>query len=478
MNSEPSGTSALSSRELEIACAYCEGATYRDVAEALSIAPSTVRTHLQTIYRKLGVSSKIQLARVLNGGYATGGSNGGREVLPLPDKPSIAVLPFDNLNDDPEQDFFADGIVEDVITALSRFRSLFVIARNSSFAYKGEAVVIAQIARELGVRYVVEGSVRKAGDQLRITAQLIDASSSNHLWADRFDGNLHDVFDLQDQITEQIVVAVEPEIGLRERQLARRKSPGNLGAWELLQRGLSHFYRATANDRSEAIRLFREAIELDPEFATAHAYLSYASWGLRYADQMGEFFSSALASAEQAVALDPDDQMARYALGRLYLFNGETESGIAEMQAAIATNPNFDRGYHGLGWAYYFGFGQAEKALPHFDSALRLNPRSPMHWSTLMLKGTALRFLGRHDEAVAHCRRACQFPGVGFLPYIHLTAALGAAGQKAAAQTALEKVTQHQPSFSISFVRNLWANQHEAPLKSFCDGLRKAGVRD
>ncbi|MEE8143915.1 MAG: adenylate/guanylate cyclase domain-containing protein, partial [Kiloniellales bacterium] len=197
-------------------------------------------------------------------------------LLTLPDKPSIAVLPFDNMSDDPGQEFFADGIAEDVITALSRFRSLFVIARNSSFSYKGAAVDITQVARELGVRYVVEGSVRKAGNRVRITAQLIDATSGNHLWADRFDGSLDDVFDLQDQITEQIVVVVEPEIGARERERARRKPPENLDAWELLQRGLSHFHHINKADHAEAMRLFREAIALDPEFAAAHAYLAFA----------------------------------------------------------------------------------------------------------------------------------------------------------------------------------------------------------
>ncbi len=201
---------------------------------------------------------------------------GGENVLALPDKPSIAVLPFENMSGDPEQEYFADGVAEDVTTALSRFRSLFVIARNSSFTYKGSAVDITKVARELGVRYVVEGSVRKAGTRVRITAQLIDAAGGNHLWADRFDGSLDDVFDLQDRITEQIVIAVEPEISAHERERARRKRPESLVAWELVQRGLSHFYRVNKTDHDEAIRLFQEAIALDPEFAAAHAHLAYA----------------------------------------------------------------------------------------------------------------------------------------------------------------------------------------------------------
>ncbi len=192
------------------------------------------------------------------------------------DKPSIAVLPFENMSDDPGQEYFADGIAEDVITALSRFRSLFVIARGSTFTYKGSAGDVTLVGRELGVRYVVEGSVRKAGNRVRITAQLIDAASGKHLWAERFDGALDDVFDLQDQITERIVVAVEPEIGARERERAKCKPPGSLDAWECLQRGLSHFYRANKTDFAEAVQLFCEAVALNPEFATAHAYLAFA----------------------------------------------------------------------------------------------------------------------------------------------------------------------------------------------------------
>ena len=252
----------------------------------------------------------------------------GDDALPLPDKPSIAVLPFDNMSDDPGQEYFAEGIAEDVITALSRFRSLFVIARNSSFTYKGSAINITQVAGELGVRYVVEGSVRKAGNRVRITAQLIDATSGTHLWADRFDGALDDVFDLQDQITEQIVVAVEPEIGVRERERARRKPPENLDAWELLQRGLSHLYRFNKADHTEAIRLFREAIALDPEFAAAHAHLAFALWNsvmLGYAEDRAKATASARAAAEQAVSLDPNEPVAHYALGRVHVLTGEVE---------------------------------------------------------------------------------------------------------------------------------------------------------
>ncbi|MCZ6770534.1 MAG: winged helix-turn-helix domain-containing tetratricopeptide repeat protein, partial [Proteobacteria bacterium] len=399
------------------------------------------QTRIKTVPRR-GYRFTADVDVVLdNYSAASGNDDAGGNPLSLSDRPSIAVLPFANISDDPEQDHFADGITEDVITALARFRSLFVIARTSSFTYKGHAVDVTQVADELGVRYVVEGSVRKVGDRVRITAQLIDATTGIHLWADRFDSGLDDVFDLQDRITEQIVVAVEPEIATHERERARRKPPGNLDAWELLQRGLSHFYRINETDRTEAIRLFREAVALDPEFSAAHAHLAYALWASRsvtldYSEDTEKAAALARAAAEKAVSLDPNEPMAHFALGRLHIYSGEVDMAIGEMQTAISINPNFSRGHHGLGQAYYYCAGQMEQALPHFDAALRLSPRSPMRWITLMIKGNALRSLGRHDEAIAICRQACQFPDVGFLPFMHLAAALAEAGRECAARAA------------------------------------------
>ena len=399
--------------------------------------------------------------------------------LPLPDKPSIAVLPFDNMSDDPGQEYFADGIAEDVITVLSRFRSLFVIARNSSFSYKGTSPGITQVARDLGVRYVVEGSVRKAGNRVRITAQLIDAISGNHLWADRFDGSLDNVFDLQDQITEQIVVAVEPEIQASERVRARRKPPESLDAWELLQRGLSHYYRVNETDRAEAIRLFNEAVALDPEFAAAHAHLAYTLWCsviLGHVGDTAKTVASARAAAEQAVSLDPNEPVAHFTLGRLHLFANEIEMAVREMQTTIAINSNLALGYYGLGFVYWYGAGQAEQALPHFDAAVRLSPRDPWRRSPLMVKGSALRQLGRHDEAIAHCRQACQVPDCGWVAHMHLAAALAEAGQTSEAQVAAEKAMQLQPTLSIDFIRSQFLGMHETSLKSLLDSLRKVGV--
>ncbi len=259
----------------------------------------------------------------------------------------------------------------------------------------------------------------------------------------------------------------------------RRKPPESLDAWELVQRGLSHFCRVNKTDYAEAIRLFREAIVLDPEFAAAHAHLAYALWGsvtLGYAEDMAKAVASARAAAEQAVSLDPNEPVAHVAMGRVHIHAGEVEMAIGEMQTAIAINPNFAWGYYGLGFAHHYSAGQAEQALPHFDAALRLSPRDPMRFRVFMLKGSALRVLGRHDEAIAHCRQACQFPDSGYHPHMHLAAALAEAGQASEAKGAVEKAMQLQPALSISFIRSRFVEEHETTFKSLLDSLRKAGV--
>jgi tetratricopeptide (TPR) repeat protein len=321
--------------------------------------------------------------------------------------------------------------------------------------------------------------VRKAGNRVRITAQLIDAANGNHLWADRFDGGLDDVFDLQDHITERIVVAVEPEIGARERERARRKPPNSLDAWALVQRGLSHSHRGNKNDRAKAIRLFKEAVAADPDFAAAQAHLAYdlsSSVLLGYAGDTEITVVSAREAAEQAVSLDPNESVAHCALGRVHIFAGEVEMAIGEMQAAISINPNYALGHYGLGWAYIYGACQWEKSLPHLDAALRLSPRDPWRWVPLMIKGSALRSLGRHDEATAYSRRACQFPDIPFFPYVLLAAALAESGQNNEARAAVEKAIRLQPALSVRFMRGNFLGAHESYLKSMFDSMRKAGV--
>jgi TolB-like protein/Flp pilus assembly protein TadD len=397
------------------------------------------------------------------------------------DKASIAVLPFENMSGDAEQEYFADGMTEDIITELSRYRSLFVIARNSTFAYKGTSPDVRDVAQELGVRYVLEGSVRKASERVRISAQLIDAIAGNHLWAERFDSNLENVFDLQDQITGQIVVSVQPEIEASERERARRIPPDSLDAWELVHRGLAHFYRINKEDRMEAIRLFKEATVVDPEFAAAHAHLAYAlcaSGMLGFAEDRVKAVASTRKAAEKAVTLDPNEPMGHYVLGRIYIVVGEIEMAIAEMKSAIAVNPNFPRGHYGLGFAYHFGAGQPEPALPHYDNALRLSPRDITRWVTLMFKGSALSMLGRHEEAVGFCRQACQFLNAGFQPHMHLAVTLARAGEQSEARKALDRAIELEPGLTAAFVRNHFFGMHEAMLDDILDSLKSAGLAE
>jgi adenylate cyclase len=307
--------------------------------------------------------------------------------LPLPSKPSIAVLPFDNMSGDPEQGYFADGVTEDIITALSKFRWFFVTARNSTFTYKGQAVDVKQIGRELWVKYVLEGSVRKAGNRVRITAQFIACENGNHLWADRYDGELEDLFDLQDQITESIVREIEPELGRLERQSAKRKTARNLTAWDLCMRGLDHFYKADTVNIQKAIAAFAEAVDQDPDFALARAYHALSLQAVTYIAGVKAHevdVPEMLAEAHRAVACDPNEAIAHLALGRCLQFAGDPEGSVWELQKAVELNPNLGAAYWSLGQTLQMALFRVDEAQQHFDRAIRLSPDYSRHGVTRM----------------------------------------------------------------------------------------------
>jgi len=398
---------------------------------------------------------------------------------PLPNKPSIAVLPFTNISGDPEQEFFADGMAEDIITALSKNRWFLVIARNSTFTYKGKPVKIQQVAQELGVRYVIEGSVQRAGDRIRVNAQLIDAETGTHIWAERYDRDLTDIFALQDEITEQIVSSIAPELGTAERERARRKPPESLDAWDRFQRGLWHVYHVNERDHSEAERLMQEVVEIDPGFSPAYAYLAF----LRYlavihglAEDDAKTLAEGHALGNKAVTLDRNDPVAHFALARVLTMEGDMEAAIAESKIAIGLNPNDPHGHHSLGWVLYWGRADAEGSLEHFNTALRLNPRDPFRWITLVMKGAALRFLKRYDEAIEWGRAACQYPEGAFIPHLHLAATFGQAGKVDEARAEITKALVLRPDLTITFMGRRYATLHPAMGNSFFDGLRKAGL--
>jgi adenylate cyclase len=425
------------------------------------------------------ISESVHVYLVVLERPAGGPAPGREEDLALPDKPSIAVLPFVNMSGDPEQEFFADGMAEDVITALSKYRWFFVIARNSSFTYKGTAMDVKRIAQELGVRYVLEGSVRKGGDRIRVTAQLIDAETGNHIWAERYDRNVADIFAVQDEMTEQIVTSIEPELGTAERQRARRKPPQSLDAWDRFQRGLWHVHHMNKRDHSEAERLMQEVVKIDPDFSPAYAYLSllrYLAVIYGFAEDDSKTLTEGHALGDKAVTLDRNDSVAHFALARILTMKGETESAIAESKIAIRLNPNCPHSHHSLGWALYWGKADAEAALEHLNTALRLNPRDPLRWVTLMLIGASLRFLKRYDEAIEWGRAACQYSEADFLPHLHLAASFGQMGRIDEAQAAITKALELRPELSITFMTKRYATLHPAMRGPYFDGLRKAGM--
>lgn len=399
----------------------------------------------------------------------------------LPDRPSIAVLPFTNMSGDIEQEHFADGIAEDIITALSRFRSLFVIARSSTFIYKHKTADVRQVAREMGVRYVLEGSVRNAEQRVRITVQLIDAEASVHIWAERFDRPLKDIFALQDEITDKVAATIEPEIGAAEREKARRKPPEHLGAWEHYQRGMWHLLRRNREELIAARALFRKAIELDPSFATPHAALALSCFFQithGFTTDHAASLDELLTEASHAVALDPKDGLGHTALGLAFMERRNHANAVAEHQTALTLNPNSSLAHY----AYGYALTRAERlteALEQFDTAVLLNPRDPALWSYLTLKAGVLYHLRRYDEAAGCARDATRHSVVDLVwPHVWLTAALGQLGQTNDALAVVEELRRIRPGLTVSDVRS-WPHNRSRPkrlLEHLIEGLHLAGL--
>ncbi len=403
------------------------------------------------------------------------------EALRLPDKPSIAVLPFTNMSGDPEQDFFADGISEDIITALSKIRSFLVIARNSTFTYKGRAVDIKSVAKELGVRYVLEGSVRKAGNRIRITAQLIEATSGHHIWAEKYDRELRDIFELQDEMTRTIAGSIEPELSAKERDSAIRKPPDNLDAWEIYQRAMWYLYSFEKENHPIAIDLFRKAIKADPNFAPAYAYMSYCLYTaviMGWADDPEAILSTGMDSAKKALALDPRESVAYFALGRIHMIRGEHDTSIAALEKAIELNPNAFFAYHGLGMVLALA-GRMEEGLDISIKGECISPRDPMLWASIVVRALGCILLERYDEAVAYSDRTYQFPAPsGYWPHATKAAALAQLGNIDEAKSSLLLALEEKPDLSITYLKKTLPTKYEGGLESYLEGLRKAGLSE
>ncbi len=400
-----------------------------------------------------------------------------RRALPLPDRPAIAVLPFINMSGDSEQEYFSDGISEDIITALSKLRWFFVIARNSSFIYKGKAVHMKQIAEELGVGYVVEGSVRKIGDRVRITVQLNDVATGSHVWAERYDRGIADVFAVQDEITEAIVAAIEPQVYAAENFRAKRKPPDSMDAWDLVMRALSHYWRVTRQDNVVAQALLEKATAIDPSYgqahgvlATSHTFSAHMGW-----EEMATATPVAERAALAAIRADSEDPWAHYALGSVYLFTRRFDNSLAEFELALRLNPNFSlaQGYYGLTLSYCGRWEEADLAARR---ALRLSPRDPFAAVYFGIAAYA-QFIGRnYEEAIRLSREGIRQRGDFVGAHRVLTAAAGMAGQDDVAKTALQELRRAQPNISIAWIASQMPIKLEADREHYLEGFRRAGL--
>jgi len=404
--------------------------------------------------------------------------------LPLPDKPSIAVLPFQNISADPEQEYFVDGLVEDIITGLSRFKALFVIARNSSFAYKGKSPDIRRVGRELGVRYVMEGSVRKTGNRLRITGQLIDASDGAHLWADRFEGALEDVFELQDRVTASVVGIIAPRVHQAEIERTRGKPAGKFEAYDLLLRAYALMQIQGRNEVNEAVRLLRQAVELDPSYARALALLSGCCWTFisqGFAHRDDPQVSDLVQVAQKAVALAAgDSDVVVIAANVLALPGGDMEAGTALVEKAISLNPNSALAFR-IGATFHGFLGQVERAVDFAQRADRLNPLDS-GWSGNMGYVIAYFGIGDHEKVLDWTARILrEKPHVA--PALRYRAAsLALLGRLEEAHEVVARLLKQTPGYTVQDVR--WHHEFDmhTPFKvpgvteSLFRGLRLAGL--
>ena len=400
--------------------------------------------------------------------------------------PSIAVLPFVNLSHDPEQDYFAEGIAEDLITALSRLRWLTVVARNSSFTYKGRAQDVREIGKSLNARYVLEGSVRKVGERVRVSCRLVDSSDGKQLWAEKYDRDLAGTFELQDEITLILAGTIEPELSRAEQERVLRKPVDNLDAWDLFQRALWHFWQYTKPAHAEARRLLQQALLRDPQFAPAHSYLalSHFSGFINGLDMAPDSFKLACECAQRALALDDKEAMSRFVLGRVYTLMGRVSAGVEELRSAVRLNPSFAQAHYGLGAALYV-LERWEEAVEAAATAERLSPHDPMLSAFQSTRAVALAFGGQLEEARHVAGLATQSPTASYWSHAALVSILGNLGYADEAAAALARLLELRPDFSVALFdqvfRPLKAEAGQAVKPSlaraqFLGGLHKAGL--
>ena len=455
----------------------------------LVVEENNIEVHVSALRKALsdGTSGQSYLMTVPGRGYRmvglgqaiANGDRAGKADLKIPDKPSIAVLPFQNMSGDADQEYFADGVVDEIITALSRFSGLFVIARNSSFTYKGRAVDVKRCGRELGVRYVLEGSVRKAARRVRITGQLVDTANGAHLWADRFEGALDDIFDLQDQVTTSVVGAIAPRLEQAEIERARRKPTESLDAYDYFLRGMGLSYPHDAESVSEALRLFNQAIELDPHFAASYGMASYCyvrrqanGW---MSDRTREV-AEAARLARKAVQVGKDDAAALSRAGHALAYVvHELDAGALFVDRAILLNPNLASAWFSSGWLRVW-LGEPDMAIERFARFERMSPLDPLMPVAQSGRALAHFFAGRHDEATSQAERVLR-ESLDFHTALRVSAASHAlAGRIEQAQNALARLRQVDPTLRVSNLRELTPLRRPKDIATYAEGMRLAGL--
>ena len=451
------------------------------VSEAVQVAQrnrATLGFHDQGEHSVKNIAHPVRAFQVRSEGESARAA-ADRSQLPLPDKPSIAVLPFDNMSKDPEQEFFADGVVEAITATLSRIRSFFVIARNSAFLYKGKAIDVQRVGRELGVRYVLEGSVQRAGTRLRITVQLIDTTSGTHVWADRFDGPVEDVFDLQDRITEQVAGALQPSIRHAEIERARRKRPQDLGAYDYTMRAMPHVWMLEKEASAKALELLAHALAIDPTYPLAlslagwcHAQRSVYNW----AEDLDASKKEALRHAEKAAELGGDDPLILAVLGAVHTFVRNLGTARLLLERAVQLDANAAWAWSRLGWVENYS-DRPERAIENFQRAIRLSPLDPMNFNNTVGMGTANEISGRYEEALALYRRAHQERPHANWILRNTVACLAGAGRMEEAAVELKRMYLFYPGITIAKFKEAMVFSPEA-MVTMTANLRKAGMSD
>ena len=394
----------------------------------------------------------------------------------LPDKPSIAVLPFENLSGDPEQEYFSDGITEDIITDLSKISGLFVIARHSVFTYKGKTIKIAEVGRELGVRHVLEGSVRKANGRVRITAQLVDATTEGHLWAERYDRNLTDIFALQDEVTQKIVAALAVNLTADEQKRLVNKYTDNLQAYDLYLQGVEYQNRFTKEANAQARQMFERAVDLDTEFALAYESLGFThfhDWTFGWSKDP-QSLERAIELAQKTLALDDSLPFAHHLLGKVYLWKKQYEKAITALEKAIALSPNYADHLVGLGYVLNFA-GRPKVSIELVKKAMRLNPMYPAFY--LWELGHAYFLTGRYEEAIETLNKVLD-RNLDFMPaHLLLAASYSERGREEETRAEVAEIERLSPQVSLVGLRQRLPYKDQEVLERLFDSMRKAGLK-